>query len=259
MDLSDFVPLLEPPEGAEARWISVRGAEVALMHPAELGVTPVATHVVGAVGSTVLWAADLPADAPVDPAVFSSLFALHERVSDGEWHLAGRAVQLVEWGRTHRFCGRCGTPTTPADGERALVCPACGLKAYPRLAPAAIVLVERDDTVLLARNVHFPLPMYSLLAGFVEPGETLEQTVHREVREEVGIEVTDVRYVGSQPWPFPHSLMIGFTARWSAGELRPDPAEIADAGWYRADELPMIPPRLSIARVLIDRWVAATT
>ena len=134
-------------------------------------------------------------------------------VDDVVWTVAGRAVQLVEWDRTHRYCGRCATPTEVVAGERARRCPTCGLLAFPRLAPAMIVLVTRDDgrEALLARGTRFPVPMWSCLAGFVEPGETLEEAVHREVREEVGLEVDDVRYWGSQPWPFPHSLMLGFT------------------------------------------------
>jgi NAD+ diphosphatase len=124
-----------------------------------------------------------------------------------------------------------------------------------------ITLVTRgddgpDQEALLARGVQWQVPMYSCLAGFVEPGESLEGAVVREVREEVGIEVADVTYRGSQPWPFPHSLMIGFRARYVSGELVLDPTEIADAGWYRRDELPTIPPGISIARKLIDAWVA---
>ena len=145
------------------------------------------------------------------------LRALWGRLDEVEWTVAGRAVQLVEWDRTHRFCGRCGDSTIPASGERARRCPRCGLLAFPRLAPAIIVLVERDGDdgpeALLARGRQFPIPMYSCLAGFVEPGETMEEAVHREVREEVGVTLADVRYVASQPWPFPHSLMLGFTAR----------------------------------------------
>ena len=135
----------------------------------------------------------------------------------------------------------------------------CRLLAFPRLAPAVITLVERPDGhVLLGRNVNFPIPMYSCLAGFVEPGETLEDAVRREVREEVGVIVGDVRYFASQPWPFPHSLMIGFVATWKSGDIVIDEREIADAQWYRADELPMIPPGMSIARWLIDDWLERT-
>ena len=171
------------------------------------------------------------------------------------WMLAGRAVQLVEWARTSRFCGRCGIPTELAARERAASCPRCGLNAYPRLAPAIIVTVERDDEILLGQGRGFQ-GMYSALAGFAEPGETLEETVRREVREEVGVEVGLVRYFGSQPWPFPHSLMIGFSATWSAGEIHIDGEEIVDAQWFKADGLPNIPPPLSIARRLIDDWVS---
>jgi NAD+ diphosphatase len=138
-------------------------------------------------------------------------------------------------------------------------CPVDGLSNYPRVAPAVIVLVERDDTALLARSGRWEVPMYSTLAGFVEPGETIEDTVSREIREEVGVDVTDVRYVASQPWPFPHSLMLGFTARWAGGDITVDGDEIADANWYRASALPMIPPPPSIARRLIDDWLARSS
>jgi NAD+ diphosphatase len=168
---------------------------------------------------------------------------------------AGAATQVLEWVTTHRYCGRCATPTMRVPGERCLRCPACGLLSYPRIAPAVIVLVRRGAEALLARGARSPRPFFSTLAGFVEIGETLEETVAREIREEVGIEVKDVRYFASQPWPFPHSLMVGFTAQWAAGQVRPDEKEILEARWFQADELPTIPPRLSIARRLIDAWV----
>jgi NAD+ diphosphatase len=217
-------------------------------------------HVVGVLEGIAWHAVDVPPDVDPSDGAALDLFAYHGRAGESAWLAAGRAVQLVEWGRTHRYCGRCGTPTEPASGERAMRCPACGLLAFPRLAPAMITLVTRgedgrDQEALLARGVQFRLPMYSCLAGFVEPGESLEGAVAREVREEVGVSVGDVRYRSSQPWPFPHSLMIGFRARHVAGELTPDPREIVDAGWYRRDALPPIPPGISIARKLIDEWV----
>ncbi|MBW8827347.1 MAG: NAD(+) diphosphatase [Acidobacteria bacterium] len=171
--------------------------------------------------------------------------------------MAGRAVQLVEWTRTHRFCGRCGTPTDEAPGERARRCPSCGLQAFPRLAPAIITLVERaDGRALLARNARFPTAMYSCVAGFVEPGETLEEAVRREVFEEVGVRVGDMRYRRSQPWPFPHSLMLGFHADYESGDIACDGIEIADADWFAPDDLPDIPGPISIARWLIDDWLS---
>jgi NAD+ diphosphatase len=193
-----------------------------------------------------------------DPLFAASQFELRNIYRDlGEepFRLAGMANQLVFWGQTHRFCGRCGARTERVAEERAMRCPSCGLLAYPRISPAVIVLVRRGDQALLARGVRFPLPFYSTLAGFVEVGETLEDTVVREVREEVGIEVDRIRYFGSQPWPFPHSLMIGFTAEWKSGEITADAKEIVDAQWFGPDALPQIPPRLSIARRLIDAWL----
>ena len=136
-----------------------------------------------------------------------------------------------------------------------MLCPSCGLAVYPRISPAIITLVRKGDLALLASNAKFPGAFYSTLAGFAEIGESLEETLVREVREEVGIVVKDVRYFGSQPWPFPNSLMIAFTAEWESGEIAIDPSELSDAKWFRADELPMIPPPVSIARRLIDAWV----
>jgi NAD+ diphosphatase len=117
-----------------------------------------------------------------------------------------------------------------------------------------IVLIERDERILLARSPHFAPGRFGIIAGFVEPGESLEDAVRREVREEVGIEIGDLRYFGSQPWPFPHGIMLGFTARWASGELTPDPAEISEAGWFGFDDMPQIPQKMSIARRLIDDW-----
>lgn len=170
--------------------------------------------------------------------------------------IAMRAVQVLEWDRTHRFCGACGTPTEQVGHERAKRCPSCGLVAYPRISPAMMVLVTRGRELLLGRGINFPAGRYSALAGFVEAGESIEDAVVREVHEEVGIEVRDLRYFGSQSWPFPNSLMIAFRAEYAGGELRADPAELADAQWFPPEALPQLPPRLSIARALIDATLA---
>ncbi|MGI9623701.1 MAG: NAD(+) diphosphatase [Acidimicrobiales bacterium] len=213
--------------------------------------------IVGHTRTTLYWVDELPSEAPI-PERFrlDGLRGLHGRLSDIEWNIGGRATQLLAWYRDHQFCGRCGGRTEMASGERAMRCPVDGYSAYPRLSPAVIVLVERDDgRALLGRSGRWDTPMYSTLAGFVEPGETLEDTVKREIREEVGVEVTDINYFGSQPWPFPNSLMLGFTAMWAGGDIRVDDDEIVDAQWFRHDDLPLIPPHLSIARRLIDAWI----
>lgn len=212
----------------------------------------------GRVGDVTYWArAWHQSDELPDGYRLSGLRGLFASLPALEWNIAGRATQMLRWRRNHRYCGRCGVEMASAPGERAMRCPSDGYTAYPRISPAVIVLVERGDgRALLAKNGRHKLPMYSTLAGFVEPGESLEDTIHREIREEVGVEVEDIAYFGSQPWPFPDSLMIGFTARWASGDIAIDGVEIADAQWFTHDELPPIPPSISIARQLINAWVA---
>jgi NAD+ diphosphatase len=174
--------------------------------------------------------------------------------------LAARAAQVLEWDRTHAFCGVCGTPTVALDHERARRCPACSHIVYPRLSPAMMCLIWRGHVdgpqLLLARSPHYAPGVYSALAGFVEAGESLEDCVHREVAEEVGVRVNHLRYYGSQSWPFPHSLMVAYTAEWVEGEIVPQAGEIEDARWFDIDALPGIPPRFSIAGHLIRDQVA---
>ena len=258
--VADFIPALAPADDTDAhRYIHVIGSSVFISDRIEIE-DPV-RHFLGMLGSEAVWAIDVPHGEDPSYGAALDLFSYYGRSTEVEWAIAGRAVQLAEWGRTHRFCGRCGTPTVASAGDRSMTCPECKLLAYPRLAPAMITLVTRgepgpDQEALLARGVTFRAPMYSCLAGFVEPGESLEQSVIREVREEVGIDITNVSYRGSQPWPFPHSLMIGFRAEYAGGDIVCDPTEIVDAQWYRRDALPNIPPRISIARKLIDEWLA---
>ncbi len=173
--------------------------------------------------------------------------------------LAGRAAQIVDWDRRSQFCGQCGTPTVKLSHERAKKCPQCGRTIYPRISPAVIMAVEKEEPngnkLLLARAHRHPPGMYSVLAGFVEPGETLETAVAREVKEETSIDIKNIRYFGSQPWPFPDSLMIAFTAEYAGGEIVLEEAEMEDAGWFAPDNLPQTPPAMSIASKLIDWFV----
>jgi NAD+ diphosphatase len=166
--------------------------------------------------------------------------------------VAGRAGQILRWDRLHRFCGRCGAPTHNKSDERAKICSVCNQIYFPRVSPAVIGAIVNQDRILLASSPRFPAAFYSVLAGFVEPGETLEEAFRREVREEVGIEIANIRYFSSQPWPFPDSLMVGFVADYAGGEICPDGTEISHAAWFTADDLPHLPGPYSIARHLID-------
>jgi NAD+ diphosphatase len=190
---------------------------------------------------------------PFEPLALRALATFLER---GLFGVVGRALHTADWLTTSRFCGRCGAATVRLPDERCMECPRCKLQAYPRISPAIITLVRKGELALLATNAKFPGAFYSTLAGFAEIGESLEETLAREVHEEVGVNVGSVRYFGSQPWPFPNSLMIAFTAEWVAGEIVIDRKEISDAKWFSVDELPLIPPSLSIARRLIDAWLA---
>jgi NAD+ diphosphatase len=223
-----------------------------------LNISPRRIQYLGALDERPCYAAELAASglAAAD-FEFKELRSLFGWIEDDLVWIAGRANQLVYWSQTHLYCGRCGHRTEDKMDERAKICPQCGLINYPRVSPAIIVAVFKDHQILLARNERFKLPFYSVLAGFVEPGETLEECVKREILEEVGITVKNIRYFGNQPWPFPNSLMIAFVADYAAGRITIDGSEIVDAAWFAKDELPQIPPKISIARQLID-WFTNT-
>jgi NAD+ diphosphatase len=256
---SEFRPLVVPPSdhAGSHRFVHVVGAAVWIDERPADGAW--GAHFIGLVDGEAWWGVDVPGEDDPSDGASLDLRAFYGRSPEHHWLAAGRAVQIVEWARTHRFCGRCGEATELVAGERAMRCPRCGLLSFPRLSPAMITLVTRGEgehqEALLARGVQWTTPMFSCLAGFVEPGESLESAVVREVLEEVGIVVRDPRYFGSQPWPFPNSLMIGFRAAYESGEIVCDSTEIAEAGWFRRDSIPMVPPKISIARKLIDDWL----
>lgn len=229
-------------------------------HPERLGIVPLSKHFLGLWQGVACFAGEADPTLPVPPplgTVDLRRFAMDVH-DEGLFAMAARALQIIQWDHSHGFCSRCGTRTEDHARDFAKVCPACGYTQYPRIAPCIIVLVTRGDHVLLARGANFKFPMYSTLAGFIESGETIEQAVHREVWEETGILIRNLQYRSSQPWPFPHSLMIGFHAEYAGGEISVDPEEIADADWYPLQQLPPIPPRGSISRRLIDEYLHQT-
>lgn len=227
---------------------------------AEINIPAVRTQYLGELMGRPCYSAELSDDS-TQPAgmAFVELRSLYGSIDEDLFLLAGKAFQIVSWDQTHQFCGRCGSPTAEQPGERAKICPKCGFISYPRICPAVITAVTRDNKLLLAHAKGFKDNMYSLIAGFAEPGETLEEAVAREIMEEVGLKVKNIKYFSSQPWPFPNSLMIGFTAEYASGEVQSDGVEITDAGWYDVDALPGLPPDLSIARQIINGWIEEHT
>ncbi|MCA9918985.1 MAG: NAD(+) diphosphatase [Anaerolineales bacterium] len=270
-----FIPAITPPteNSAAALWFIFRGSDLLVADTGETAALPTSNqnfsllrqHYLGQLEENSAqihcYAAEVaPETEPPAGMQFAGLRHLFLRLPMDHLWLSGRAVQIIDWDRTHLFCSRCATPNEILDYERAKKCPSCGLITYPRISPAIIVRVDRmiDGVphVLLARNGRWRRNFYSVLAGFVEPGETLEDCVHREVFEEVGLRLKKVRYFGSQPWPFPNSLMVGFTAEYASGDIVLEEEEIADAQWFTVDTLPNLPSGMSIARRLVDAFIA---
>ena len=252
-----------PGESGDAYWFVIRegkllihqgenGAAIPKARSAEeLSVPVLSTQYLGTFQGLPCFSAQAAAVGPD----FVELRAVYSLLGEDVFLLGGKAAQIVRWEETNRFCGRCGTPTGDLPGERAKRCPKCGHISYPRLSPAVITAVLKGDDILLAHGNGFSGNIYSLIAGFVEPGESLEEAVRREIMEETGLTVKHIRYTGSQPWPFPDSLMFGFTAEYAGGEIRVDKTELADAQWFNCRNLPQLPMPMSIARKIIDRYI----
>ena len=261
-----YEPLFQPPEDHDGPylWFAFQGGRMAVLpgsdagmpvcaDPQELGLVVETRHYLGIYDGQHVYAAELAADAPLPETVeMENLRNLYNAIDEPLAVLAGRAYQIKEWDLNHRFCGRCGTPTRQRGNERARICPACRRTSYPPISPAIMVLITRGRELLLLRRKGAEPTRFAALAGFVEPGEELEDTVRRETMEEVNVRVKNLRYFGSQPWPFPHSLMVAFVADYAGGEVKPDGVEIEEARWFDAAELLERPPSLSIGRRLIE-------
>ena len=259
---SSFTPLMAPVAHADPlNFVFHRGK--LLLHEASLSLPSTAQlesldmlanfHAVGTFGERYCQAAWCEHDAAPQGFAWRPLRSLFGELSDDMMSVAGRASQIAEWARTHQYCGVCATAMQLASGERCFHCPACGMLAYPRISPAMMVLIRKGDQVLLALHTHSPSKRFTPLAGFLEAGESIEEAVHREVYEEVGLGVHQPQYFSSQAWPFPHSLMIAFTAEYLDGEIRVDANEIAEARWFGpGDAWPEPVPHISVSSVLVD-------
>lgn len=269
--MSRFAPAVVPPSeiSLPAYWFVFHQSQI-LVYPtdndneiprwldfAESGLIPFRQHYLGTFDKIPCYAVEVKSIESLSKSDMMWM-PLRAAITDLPYEffvLAGCAAQILRWDSDYQFCGRCGTKMVIHARERAKQCRHCKVFYYPQLAPAIIVLIYRGQQILLSRSPHFKVGMYSVQAGFVEVGESLEETVVREIREEVGLEIKNLRYFGSQPWPFPHSLMIAFTAEYASGELMIDPKELDDAGWYDIHHLPLLPAPSSIARHLIEWFV----
>lgn len=260
----------QPPTHPEDRclWVYTSDSQVQVRHgsdttifsrssPEQSGYTVQYIQYLGHLESTPCYAVEIsPSLETSREKEFFGVRELFGKIPDAEVAVAGQAVQIIDYDRSSQFCGRCGATNQQLTTERAKCCPQCNLITYPRLSPAIIVIVKNESSILLVQTKHAPQGRFSPVAGFVEPGETIEHAVHREVMEETGITITNVRYFASEPWPFPNSLMIGFVADYAGGEVTPDGFEIETAGWFDRDQIPESPLKISIGRSLIDWWMA---
>ena len=220
------------------------------------GLDAKAEHYLGECQGVPVYACEVDQEAENPPGYeFETLWSFLGRVDESVFYLIGKARQIVDWHVNHQFCGQCGQPTISSSNDRSRVCEECKQTFYPRLSPSIIVLVTKGEEILLAKNAHARGNFYSTLAGFIEPGESIEEAVHREVNEETGIKVKNLQYFSSQSWPFPNSLMLGFHAEYDSGEFVLQEEEIADAQWFHYQNLPHRPAMFSISGWLIDNYI----
>ena len=270
---ADFISGVTPPNKTELSFHIVVSEDEILtidgVHPWRplnqdewrwLGLESLADHYLGKVNDIPIYSHEVNPDSDnPDGYEFETLWSFLNQVEQSVFYLVGRAKQIVEWHRNHHFCGQCGNVTESSNLDRSRKCPSCKQMFYPRLSPSIIVLVNRGEEILLAKHAKTRGNFYSTLAGFVEPGEAIEEAVHREVMEEVGVRIKNLKYFSSQSWPFPNSLMLGFHAEYESGEFVLQEEEIADAQWFHYTDLPNRPARVSISGWLIEDFIRRTS
>ena len=260
-----------PADSRDSFWILFRnneglvkrkGEEIGIPRKSELcglNLTGINHHCLARRKGIAYYTADLGENRPTPSGMeFRGMRELIRLLPEDLFRIVSQAYQILNWEKNHSYCGKCGHRTEDKTDERAKICPSCGLASFPLISPAIIVAVRKNNEILLVRSHRHPEGLYSVVAGYVEPSETLEECVEREIKEETGIFVKNIRYFGSQFWPFPHSLMIAFTADFEGGKLVIEENEIAAAGWFKADGLPRIPEKYTIARQLIDDFIQNT-
>lgn len=215
------------------------------------------TYNIGTFNNISCYCGEIPSNITI-PSNFTSM-PLNEVANifnNNIFSICGKAYQILYWDQTHQFCGRCGCKTNNLGKEFAKLCPNCNFISYPRISPAIIVGITKGNKILLAHNKNFPNDIHSTIAGFLDPNETLDDCIKREVYEEVGIQIKNIKYFNSQPWPYPNSIMIGFTAEYESGEILVDGEEITHADWYDKDNLPALPNETTIARQIINKLLS---
>ena len=196
-------------------------------------------------------------ESTLENSEFLNLRSMLGRMPDNLFEVISRSIQIINWSNSHKYCGSCGEAMKQDTKERSMICDSCNAQpVYPRISPCVITLVHKKEEILLAHNVNFPDNFFSTLAGFIEPGESVENALKREVYEEVGVNVKNIKYFGSQAWPFPSQLMLGYYAEFDSGEIVPDKEEIDIADWFKIDNLPNVPPyNISISGMLIENYI----
>lgn len=246
-------------------WFIVQQNEFLLLNnslPNEVDIASLSTHFIrrfqlGTFQGNEYLCAELPQDLEVNEEF--NVVPIRQALSlfsPEQFGIGVKAYSVINWDKNHQFCGRCGLPTNHHGKNFERICSSCNMSFFPRISPSIIVLIHNKDRLVMARSPHFLPGVYGLIAGFVEIGESLEEAVHREVKEEVGLEIKNLNYFGSQPWPFPDSLMVAFTAEYAAGEIKIDQDEIEEAGWYNYNNLPGRPSTaISIGSLLLDSFI----